>query len=249
MTDTATSTLSSLRTAYTTATTAETFTSESDSLTRLSDDFDTFLQLLTTQMVNQDPLEPMDSSEFTNQLVAFAEAEQAVKQSGLLEDLVGGQSLTQSVNATSYIGMEVKTQGSNFVLNTSTVENEDGEEEELPIDEILTYTLPEEASSAVMNIYDETGLLVRQSDLDREPGTYNVTWDGSDNNNDFVEAGNYSFQVTAKDANGDLIEGITYEIRGTVNNVLFDGENTTLTVDDRQIRLEDISAVGYHGSI
>jgi len=58
-------------------------------LKSLASNFDTFLQLLTTQLQNQDPLSPMDSTEFTNQLVLFSQLEQQINQSKKLEQLVG----------------------------------------------------------------------------------------------------------------------------------------------------------------
>ena len=71
------------------------------------DDFDDFLTLLTTQLQNQDPLEPTDTTEFTNQLVLFAGVEQDISQNDNLEQLIGLESANQAVGALNYIGNEV----------------------------------------------------------------------------------------------------------------------------------------------
>ena len=73
----------------------------------LAEDFDQFLILLTTQLQNQDPLNPMDSTEFTNQLVQFSQVEQAINQNQKLDDLVSLQLGSVSSVALGYVGLDV----------------------------------------------------------------------------------------------------------------------------------------------
>ena len=75
---------------------------------RLSGDFDQFLTLLTTQLQHQDPLEPLDSNEFVNQLVSFSQVEQAIKSNKQLESLLAMQTTGQAMGALSYIGHTVE---------------------------------------------------------------------------------------------------------------------------------------------
>lgn len=243
-----TSTLSSLQAAYTTNTTAATTVSASDDKSLLSDNFDSFLLLLTTQMTNQDPLQPMDSSEFTNQLVMFAQAEQSVKQSGLLEDLLANSNLSQSIGAVGYIGMDVITPSNKFQTEASAVDGT-GKATEIK-DEILTYYLPKNAATATMTIYDSAGVKVFTGELEGTAGEYNVTWDGTKDDGTITQPGAYSFSVSAKDSNGDAISGITTATRGKVTNVRYDGTVTELTLDGtRKITIDKVTGIGLEGSI
>ncbi|MGB1540522.1 MAG: flagellar hook assembly protein FlgD, partial [Rickettsiales bacterium] len=78
---------------------------------KLSGDFDTFLLLLTTQLQNQDPIEPLDTNEFTAQLVQFANVEQAIDTNSNLETMISMQQGTQINNAVNYIGNFVEAKG------------------------------------------------------------------------------------------------------------------------------------------
>ena len=78
---------------------------------RLADDFDNFLTLLTTQLQHQDPMEPMDSNEFVNQLVSFTQVEQAIKSNKQLESLLSMQTASQAMGALNYMGRTVEATG------------------------------------------------------------------------------------------------------------------------------------------
>ena len=248
MADSVSSTLSSLSAAYTVATTEDIFVEEGTDATQLADDFDAFLLLLTTQMSNQDPLQPMDSSEFTNQLVMFAQAEQAVKQSGYLSSMVDSTGLSQSMSAAGYIGLDVIVPGNDFKPDVAEF-NDDGSVAEYQ-DEILTYYFPQEASEATLTIKDSKGETVFQAELDGDAGEYNVSWDGKDQDGNPVEQGLYSFSIDALDMGGDIMDGVTYATRGVVTNVRYDGQETSLTLDgDRVVALDEVTGVGLSGQI
>lgn len=74
---------------------------------KLAEDFDQFLNLLTTQLQNQDPLNPMDSNEFTNQIVQFSQVEQAINTNQKLDSLVSLQLASISGAALNYVGMDI----------------------------------------------------------------------------------------------------------------------------------------------
>ncbi|MFK7866866.1 MAG: flagellar hook assembly protein FlgD [Alphaproteobacteria bacterium] len=242
------STLNSLQAAYTQANTTETMVTQENDQSMLANDFDAFLLLLTTQMTNQDPLEPMDSSEFTNQLVMFAQAEQSVKQSGYLEDLVEANNSNQTVGATSYIGLDVIVPGNQFKLEASHIDDE-GNPTQIA-EEILTYYLPLNADEATLTIKDGTGKEIFTAELDGSKGEYDVSWDGTDNDGNIVDPGDYYFTVSANDTEGNAMEGITTATRGTVTNVRYDGSDTNLTLDGvRKVQLDEITGVGPAGFI
>ena len=83
----------------------------------LSSNFDTFLTILTAQIQNQDPLEPMDSTQFTTQLVQFNGVEQQIKQNKNLESIMGSQEALQVASASNYIGKVVDAGGKSILLN------------------------------------------------------------------------------------------------------------------------------------
>ena len=88
----------------------------------LADNFDNFLILLTTQLQNQDPLSPMESTEFTNQLVQFASVEQQIKQNQSLEDLLAIERSNQAVSAVGFLGANVEAFGNSMMLENGSVD-------------------------------------------------------------------------------------------------------------------------------
>ena len=116
----------------------------------IADNLDTFLQLLTTQLKNQDPLEPLDTNEFTSQLVQFSSVEQDVKSNGLLEQLVGNSAVASGQVAVSYIGKVVSADGATTQLSNGAATwrlnaSEDG---------TATYTIRDSRGTIV---YSRTG--------------------------------------------------------------------------------------------
>src|SRR3954452_2810695 len=97
---------------------------------KLSQDYTTFLKLLTTQLQNQDPMSPMDSSQFTNQLVQYSQVEQQIGQNDKLEKLVKMQSNNQTQASLGFIGLDVEATGSAFTYDGSSPAK-------------MSYTLPE----------------------------------------------------------------------------------------------------------
>src|ERR1700722_15519777 len=84
--------------------TATASASTGDAMSQLSGNFDTFLQLLTSQLKNQDPTSPMDSSSFTQQLVEYSQVEQQINTNTNLQTLITQGQSNGSAMATSYLG-------------------------------------------------------------------------------------------------------------------------------------------------
>lgn len=173
----------------------------------LSDSFDTFLTLLTTQLRYQDPLEPMDSAEFTNQLVQFSQVEQSISTNSNLEKLLGYQGANQAVAAIGYIGTTVEALGNALLLVDGSA--------------TMNYVLAEKAESAKVIIYDANGDQVRSIESATSLGKHTVTWDGKDDDGNTLPDGAYTAVVSARDADTNLIEvatSITARVTGTQNN-------------------------------
>ncbi len=203
--------------------------SSSDSVTRLADNFDDFLRLLTTQLQNQDPTSPMDADQFTQQLVQFSGVEQQIKSNqtlGELTSLIQAEQLSQSV---SYLGAEVEAEGSVFGLG------EDGEA-------TLHYELESPAVSALVRISDELGRTVALKSGDVEAGKHSLTWDGKGDNGQQYTDGPYSFEIIAQSVTGDPVEATTM-ISGIVDSVEMQGTESMLTVDGVPMPLNLVSTV------
>lgn len=215
--------------AFTTAATQPT-QSESANAT-LTESFDTFLTLLTTQLRYQDPLEPMDSAEFTNQLVQFSQVEQSINTNANLEKLLGFQGTNQAVAAISYIGNTVEVLGDAMPLIDSA--------------STMNYVLPENAESASVLIFDATGAQVQSIEGPTAAGKHTVAWDGKDKDGNQLPDGAYTVVVAARDAENETIEvatSVTAKVTGTQN----DGTNTQLILGTVPVNLDKIISVSEH---
>jgi flagellar basal-body rod modification protein FlgD len=164
---------------------------------QLSQDFDDFLNLLTTQLQNQDPLSPMDSTEFTNQLVQFSQVEQQIAQNEKLDQMLSLQLAGTSNVALGYVGLDIGYIGDLFYSNGSDPRE-------------INYALQGDAVSSKIFIRDvETGEVVRSLDAATAAGNHSITWDGLDDNGDPVAPGNYRLSVDALDNNDNAIPAST----------------------------------------
>jgi flagellar basal-body rod modification protein FlgD len=159
---------------------------------KLSQDFDDFLVLLTTQMQNQDPLSPMDSTEFTNQLVGFSQVEQQINQNEKLEQMLSLQLSSMSTIALDYVGMEVS-----YIGNSAHYNGED------PV--AIRYVINGDAVDAKLRVLDEKGNIVKTIKLDTT-GDNDVIWDGTNDEGNAIDAGNYTFRVDALDSDDGAVQ-------------------------------------------
>ena len=164
----------------------------------LADDFSTFLTLLTTQLQNQDPLEPTDTKDFTNQLVQFSGVEQQISTNDKLDSVLDNLGSGRTNAAVSMIGKNVEAESNVIALR-------DGDAE-------LSVQLDGNASAAAVQIANQRGEVVRSLDVPTQAGEHTVVWDGTDNNGNTVEDGNFVMQLQAVDENGSSVGGRTFTI-------------------------------------
>ena len=199
-------------------------------------DRDAFLNLLITQLQNQDPLNPTDSTEFTAQLAQFSSLEQLGNVNDNLKQLQNFQASINNSQAVSLIGKEITASGNSL----SYVDGQPAGCE---------FKLEGNASVAVVSIYDHTGRFVRSfENQNLAAGQHTLYWDGADQNGYPAEPGNYSFEVLAADADGRNIETTTY-FNGQVNKVVFENNTTFVIADDQRVALGDIIEVGVTENI
>ena len=201
------------------------------SLNKLSNDLDSFLLILTTQLQNQDPLSPMDSSEFTNQLVQFANVEQAIQQSGYLEDLLNFQKSNEVIGAVSYVGKTVEVDHNVFEKTANSGAT-------------LKYSLPDGVKNASLMILNDKDEVVGVAQIKTDKGEGVYEWDGLNSENAQLPAGAYSFQVNAVDDDGNaILDGITYAVTGKVTGVEYGDGKTILQMGSVQVDLSKVKAV------
>lgn len=196
----------------------------------LSSDFDNFLTMLTTQLQNQDPLAPLDSTEFTNQLVQFSQLEQQINQSGKIEDLIAVQKASEAASALGYLGNEVEMISAVAMLDNGTAR--------------FAYDMPVNAKTAAITIFDQKGNIVRNINGEKTAGRHDVAWDGTNDQGVQLPDGAYSVLVAATDDNEDPLTNITVYSRGVADEVVSDSGLTYLRVGDIYVPLDRIVSVG-----
>lgn len=187
-----------------------------------------FLNLLVTQLKNQDPLDPLDAKEFTSQLVQFASVEQQIYQNSNLEKLLAIQTSNQVSSMVNYLGTTVEFAGKKLPL-------EDGRAE-------LTYTLPTNAQKLTLTITNGAGQVVFSTDLETEAGQHSFVWNGKDSNGIDQADGVYNFLVGGTDFANRLID-VTQTSFGRVTGASSDKGQVMLSIGDLDIKFEDVISV------
>ena len=192
---------------------------------------DDFLNLLVKQLQNQDPMNPLDSTQFAAQLAQFSSVEQLANINTNLEaSLATNQMMAQSIGnslASSMIGRDVKASGNTLQWNGTD-------------DVRFGYTLGAEGLKGKIGIYDSTGMLVKEFDAtDLTTSDAQVTWDGTDISNHAVPAGKYTFKVAVTDALGADVEASTF-VLGSITGVRFTSNGTVFLVDGAEIPVGNI---------
>jgi len=182
------------------APTGSTPTSATQSQTKLAEDFDQFLRLLTTQLQFQDPLDPMDSSEFTNQLVSFTQVEQSISTNKNLENLISQTQNAAMSNAVGYLGTEVTIQTDRAGLRNDVATWE--------------YGLQTNADETQITVKDATGKIVYEGFGENNAGLHDFVWNAPENTPDGI----YQLIVTAETANGSAVQTAIYS-KGKVETI------------------------------
>ena len=164
-------------------------TSKTDAaIDSLNDTYNNFLLLLTKQLQNQDPLNPMDTAQFTQQLVGFSQVEQQIASNKSLERLISLQSSTNAFNAVSFLGNEV-------AVDSDRVSLKDGKAK-------FQYEIEHSAGQAVLSVYDSRGQIVLVQEANKGVGSYNVDWNGKDAFGNQLPDGQYRVAVSYADESG-----------------------------------------------
>jgi len=197
--------------------------------TSLAQNFDTFLALLTTQLKNQDPLSPLDSNQFTQQLVQMTGVEQQLNTNDLLKKLVTNTSTGVST-AVSMIGKSVKAVSDDANISGGKAQ--------------WVINVPAEASDAKVQIVDASGAVLHVESLgDLKAGDHAFTWNGKDQTGkQLADGGPYTLKVSATDASGAAIASTNYVV-GVVSGVEQSNGSTFLSINGGRVTWDKVTSI------
>jgi flagellar basal-body rod modification protein FlgD len=196
--------------------------------------FNTFLTLLTTQLQNQDPLSPMDTDQFTNQLVQFASVEQQINVNSNLKTLIADQSGAEAISALPVVGQTIQYNGNQTVLQNGQAG--------------FSYTLPTTAASATLQITDASGAVVFSKSISPNAGTQNFIWNGQTSAGaQEPDGGIYKLSIAAASATNAPIIATTTAI-GQVTGVSVNNNVADFTIGNSTLQIPMNSLVSVLGS-
>jgi len=194
----------------------------------IAGNFDTFLSILTTQLKNQNPLDPLDTNQFTAQLVQFSGVEQQLKTNEFLEALLLNTQTSYRADAVSYIGKEVTASG-------ETAELKDG-------GAYWAYNAAANVANATVTIKDASGNVVytENGSLNAGPGAF--LWDGQGSDGSLKPDGVYTIEIKGTNLAGNEVKVSTSSV-GVVTAVDFSGAEPMLTVGQNKVALSDVTSI------
>ncbi len=209
--------------------TSGTSSTTASSLSQLNYNFNEFLTLFTTQLQNQDPTNPMDTSQMTNQLALFSEVEQQAGTNSRLDKLIAAAPGSGLASSVGYIGHTVEASGDQVALNSGTA--------------TIAYSMPSTGTAASIEVLDSSGNVVTTLSGAATAGTQQVTWNGSNSSGGTVADGTYTVSITSSDSKGNAITPTTYTT-GTVTGVQTSGSDTMLDLGNGiQVKTTNVLAI------
>ena len=209
-----------------TTSTNTTTTTASTTTPGIADNFQTFLTLLTTQLQHQNPLDPLDTNQFTAQLVQFAGVEQQLKVNDQLKSLVDIEKSAQATQALVYVGNTVAVDGSTQQFNGSATWNLKAAKD----------------TSAAITITNSSGQTVYSGNFQLNQGNGSFVWDGKGNDGTQWPAGAYKLTATGKDTTGKDV-AIATEIQGVVDSVDLTATPALLSIGGQNYTTDQIRRV------
>jgi flagellar basal-body rod modification protein FlgD len=195
---------------------------------QVDEDLFKFLNLLVTQLQAQDPLDPMDANEFTQQLVQFASVEQQIYQNAHLENLLKVQQNAQVAAMVNYLGTLAEVKGNALPLAGGHAD--------------AGYTLPENAEETTLTIRDGKGKVVFSAPGEITAGVHAFAWDGHDAAGDRLADGSYSLEVSARRADGTALQVEQTTLARVTGAALAEGK-VVLSFGDLDVPLEDVLSI------
>ena len=196
--------------------------------TQIAGNFQSFLQLLTTQLQNQNPLSPLDTNQFTQQLVEFAGVQQQINTNDSLATLVSLQQTAQSTQALGFVGKTAVVKG-----NTAALSNSEA-----------TWELNIPSNSNVsISIASSNGQTVYTNNFAVNAGNNQVfNWNGLGSDGTQMPDGNYTLTATAKDSSGNTV-AVTTQVAGVVSSVDLTQSPPLLSIGGQTFTVNQIQGI------
>ena len=202
---------------------------------QLAGNFNEFLQLLTTQLQNQDPLSPLDTNQFTQQLVEFASVQQQVDMNANMQTLISLQQTTAATEALQLVGSTVTVNGGSANLSNATGSS-------------AAWSLNSSATgTAAVTITNSSGQTAYTGTKTLNAGAQSYTWNGQGNNGVTWPDGSYTISITGTGANGQALV-VTSQVQGTVSGVNMSQTPPTITVNGQNYPIGSIQSVSSGSS-
>jgi flagellar basal-body rod modification protein FlgD len=203
-------------------------TKTSDAAT-LAGNFTQFLTLLTTQLKNQNPLDPLDTNQFTQELVQFSSVEQQLKTNDTLSQLLTASKTSAASTASSFLGKTITADGATSQLTNGAA----------------TWTLnaARAAKTATITILDANGNVVATKAQALSSGSQIFAWDGRTTAGATAADGKYTIKIAATDATGSSID-VSTKASGTVTSVDVSGSEPTLLVNGQSLPVSSVTSIG-----
>jgi len=195
---------------------------------RLASDFNTFLTLLTTQLRNQSPTDPLDTNQMTNQLVQFASVEQQITMNRNLNQLISLQQAAQLTAAAPLIGRRIEVDSDRVALQEGRAE----------------IRLPPAGTArfAEVSVLDASGRVLRQEAVTLGAEARGWSWDGRDLAGRSLADGTYRVQVNGRGPNGEAVS-IPFAVRGTVTGAERTSGQIALRMGSLSLGFESLRSV------
>jgi flagellar basal-body rod modification protein FlgD len=197
---------------------------------QLAGNFDTFMQLLTTQLQNQDPLDPLDTNQFTQQLVEFASVEQQVNMNTNLQTLITMQQSSEATQAMQFLGANVTINSNTAALSEATGSPAS-----------WSFSSPSPATGSV-TVTSSTGQVALTGTVSLSAGTQSFTWNGQGNNGVKWPDGNYTLAISATGANGQPVT-VSTQVQGTVSAININQNPVQVTVAGQSYPITSIQSI------
>jgi flagellar basal-body rod modification protein FlgD len=204
-------------------------TQSNAALSSFANNFDNFLTLLTAQLRHQDPLSPLNATEFTTQLVQFTGVEQMLQQNKNLQELISLQRSWSATNALGYIGKTIEAAGNGVQLTAGEAS--------------LQFSAGAGAVTGTIAIRDAQGTVVRQmQNVTLRSGAQTVAWDGRDDRGNRLPDGTYTYEVAARDARNNPVS-VTTQLSGVVTGIDTRDGQQSLLVGSVRVPIASVTSV------
>jgi flagellar basal-body rod modification protein FlgD len=197
---------------------------------QLAGNFNTFLTLLTTQLKNQNPLDPLDTNQFTEQLVQFASVEQQVNMNSNLQTLISMQQTSEATSALQFLGTTVTVSG-----NTANLANATNN----PATWTVSSPSPANANVTITNSAGQTAFT---GTLALSAGNQTFSWKGTGANGVTWPDGTYTMQISATGANGQPVT-VSTQVQGVVSGINLSQNPPLLTVGGQNVPISGITSI------